>query len=140
MENRISRRHFLEKTCIGAGILLTYTISGNSLFADSTSNVSFSVDKGRGGCNKCEKAISDILNDKTKKMELEKIFAGKGKVTFYVRHQKRRKLPSGINIAVGHCTRDIKRQTSCFIDKCGKTITSESLLSTLKKQFKAKKS
>jgi len=138
MENQISRRNFLKTTCLGAGVVLAYSITGSTLMASSAEKVSFSVDKAKGGCDKCEKAIADILKDKTKKMELEKIFAGKGKVTFYVRHQRRRKLPSGVNIAVGHCAKNLKRQTSCFIDGCKKEIKSDALFNDIIKKFKSK--
>jgi hypothetical protein len=137
MINSVSRRNFLKTTFVSVGAVFAYSIAGTRLLANSVKQVLFSTNKGRGGCDKCEKAIAKMLNDKAKKQELEKLFAGKGMVTFYVRNQKRRKLSSGVNIAVGHCARKITRESSCFIDGCKKEINSTLIFNEIKKHLKA---
>ena len=133
--NQISRRSFLRSAAMGTGAVLIYSIAGNTLFAKSADNVSFSTDKAKGGCSKCEDEIAAMLKDKAKVAKLESLFPPKSKICFYVRRHKKRKFPEGIHIAVGNCAHALKEDADLFIPGCGKTITSDSIFSSIVKRF-----
>ena len=53
------------------------------------------------------------------------MFANREGVTFFVRRQKRRKLPKGIKISVGNCARSLRSKSDLYIKGCTKEITTK---------------
>ena len=133
--NQISRRRFLRSAAIGTGAVLVYSITGGTLFAKSANSVSFSTNKAKGGCSKCEKEIAAMLKDKKKRAKLESLFPAKSNIYFYVRQQKKHKFPKGTHIAVGNCTRALKEDADLFIPECGKTINSDLIFNRIVEKF-----
>ena len=136
MSKNISRRNFIRTAVIGTGVALTYSMTGGTLFAKSSKKrIYFYTKKAKGGCSKCEKEIAAMLKDKTKLKKLESLFPAKTKVYFYVRKQKKRKFPKGINIAVGSCARALKDDADLFIPGCGKAINKDAIFKAIVAKF-----
>ncbi len=135
MRKDISRRSFMRKVIIGLGVVLTLSIVVSPLFAKSSKKVDFDIDKGKGGCSTCENEIKKMLKDKKMLAKLEAMFPEKTKVFFYVRNQKKHKLPEGINIAVGSCAKALKNDADLYISGCRKSINKDSIFKAMVKKF-----
>lgn len=136
MSKNISRRNFIRTAMIGTGVALTYSMTGNTLFAKSSrKRIYFYTKKARGGCSQCEKVIATMLKDKAKLEKLESLFPEKTKVYFYVRQQKKRKFPKGVNIAVGNCAKALKSDADLFIPGCGKAINKDAIFKAIVTKF-----
>ena len=139
MNNKLCRRTFLKTSLLSAGTILAYSLPINALFAKAKAKVKkklkFSINKSKGGCNRCENAINGILKNKLKKDKLEEMFANTENVTFFVRRQKRRKLPKGIKISVGSCARSLRSKSDLYIKGCTKEITTKFVYDKINEKF-----
>lgn len=140
MDKNFGRRTFLKISLISAGTILAYSLPINALFAKAKAKVKkiikFTINnKAKGGCNRCEDAINGILNNKFKKDKLEKMFANRESVTFFVRRQKRRKLPKGVKISVGTCARSLRSKSDLYIKGCTKEITTKYVFQEIENHF-----
>jgi len=139
MNNKLCRRTFLKASLLSAGTILAYSLSIQNLFAKAKAKVKktlkFSINKSKGGCNRCENAINGILNNKLKKDKLEKMFANRENVTFFVRRQKRRKLPKCVKISVGNCARSLRSKSDLYIKGCTKEITTKYVFQEIENHF-----
>ena len=118
MQRKIRRRDFI-KFCAAGSCWTLILGGGNLLGGDATGagRVAFRTRIGTGGCSQCETAIKLMLMGE-RSDELEKLFAGREEVVFYVRRHADDTKPDINSIAVGDCTASLASHSIMHIKGC----------------------
>jgi len=140
MKTDCTRRQFIKTAAIGTGLVLIGTLSTKALAGDKTKkNVTFEpVKEGKKGCQRCPKAISDMLKNPKMKEKLIELMPDNSTIYFYARrHPSSTKIPDN-SIAVGGCTKPLQNQAMLFVPGCTRQISTQYVFDTIVKQLEKK--